>query len=226
MPTACAALVSPETEQKGPPIGIRDLQRAELPSAAELVARALRDDPMFDAVFGADADHRFDRLHRFFDSLLPTMGQAPLSAWEANRLVGVLGFFPPGKCNPPLAAQMRIAYRMLSCNLAEMWRFWHWHQALQRYPLPERHCYLGVVAVDVGWQRRGIGGLMLKTFCARMDERGENAFLETNKLETVRLYRRFGFDVAAKAEVLGTPNWWMRRRAWQKSGSRAALRNP
>jgi hypothetical protein len=46
-----------------------------------------------------------------------------------------------------------------------------------------------------------------------MDELGEVAFLETDKLDSVRFYARCGFEVRERGEVLGTPNWWMRRPA-------------
>jgi hypothetical protein len=54
---------------------------------------------------------------------------------------------------------------------------------------------------------------MLRAFCVRMDELGEVAFLETDKMDSVRFYARCGFEVREQAEVLGTPNWWMRRTA-------------
>jgi hypothetical protein len=44
-----------------------------------------------------------------------------------------------------------------------------------------------------------------------MDERGGVAFLETDKLDSVRFYARCGFEVSEEGEILGTPNWWMRR---------------
>jgi hypothetical protein len=46
-----------------------------------------------------------------------------------------------------------------------------------------------------------------------MDERGEVAFLETDKLDSVRFYARCGFQVSEEGKVLGTPNWWMHRPA-------------
>jgi hypothetical protein len=30
-------------------------------------------------------------------------------------------------------------------------------------------------------------------------------------LESVRFYARCGFEVREQGEILGTPNWWMRR---------------
>jgi hypothetical protein len=36
-------------------------------------------------------------------------------------------------------------------------------------------------------------------------------WLETDKAENVRLYERFGYVVEEEAEVLGVPNWFMRR---------------
>jgi GNAT superfamily N-acetyltransferase len=171
----------------------------------------MRDDPMHRAVFGPDAAHRLDRLRRFFGALLPLMGQPPLAAWDAGRLVGVLGQFPPGTCRTPLRQQVRIALPLLSLNVGDLWRLWRWVGASEGQDLAVRHWHLGPVAVDTDRQGRGIGSQMLRAFCARMDKQGEVAFLETDKLASVRFYARCGFKLTARAEVLGTPNWWMHR---------------
>jgi ribosomal protein S18 acetylase RimI-like enzyme len=194
-------------------IEIRDLRRHELSTAAALIAQAMRDDPIYQAVFGSDADHRVERLHRFFAALLPVMNQAPLSAWEGGRLIGIVSYFPPGTCWPSLAAQLRIAYRMLTPNLAELWRMWQWLRASDAHEPGGRFCHVGAVAVAVNRQHQGIGGQLLEAFCARMDAQGESAFLETDKHSSVRFYARFGFEVTGNADVLETPNWWMLRQA-------------
>jgi ribosomal protein S18 acetylase RimI-like enzyme len=67
------------------------------------------------------------------------------------------------------------------------------------------------VAVEPGLQGMGVGSQMLERFCARMDDEGEMAFLETDKPENVRLYERFRFETIAEAEVFGNTNWFMRR---------------
>src|SRR6516225_12499956 len=105
-------------------IDLREACHAELPAAAQLLARGMCDDPMHCTVFGADADHRRLRLLRLFAALLPLMGRPPLLAWDAGRLVGVLGQFPPGTCRTPFRLQLRFAFALRSVNVAELWRLW------------------------------------------------------------------------------------------------------
>ena len=54
---------------------------------------------------------------------------------------------------------------------------------------------------------------LLRLFCARMDDAGEDAYLETDKEINVRWYERFGFEITGEDEVLGVRNWYMFRRA-------------
>jgi ribosomal protein S18 acetylase RimI-like enzyme len=192
-------------------IELRELHGAELTPAAQLLARAMRDDPIHCAVFGPDAGRRLGRLSVFFDALLPRMGRTPLSAWDAGQLVGVLGQFPPGLCCPPLYEQLRIALPLLTLRVGELWRLWYWTQTSAEHDFAERHWHIGPVAVAPDRQRQGIGSLLLQAFCARMDREGEAAFLETDKPDSVRFYSRCGFEVTAQGNVLGTMNWWMRR---------------
>jgi ribosomal protein S18 acetylase RimI-like enzyme len=194
-------------------IELREAGHTDLPAAAQLLAMGMCDDPIFCAVFGTDADHRRMRLHRLFAALLPLMARRPLLAWEGDRLVGVLGQFPPGACHTSILRQLRFAFAMRSSNITELWRLWRWLSATQARDLAEPHWHLGPVAVAPGRRGEGIGSQMLRAFCTRMDERGEVVFLETDKLESVRFYARCGFEVAEQAQILGTPNWWMLRPA-------------
>jgi predicted N-acetyltransferase YhbS len=75
----------------------------------------------------------------------------------------------------------------------------------------EPHVHLGPVAVDVHLQGQGIGSLMMEQHCRQLDAAGEVGYLETDKLENVRFYERFGFEVVGEAPVIDVPNWFMRR---------------
>ncbi len=72
------------------------------------------------------------------------------------------------------------------------------------------------MAVDAHLQGIGVGSKLMRSFCAKMDAAGEDAYLETDKPENVRFYERFGFEVIGEKEVLGNSNWFMLRRP-QKS---------
>jgi ribosomal protein S18 acetylase RimI-like enzyme len=76
------------------------------------------------------------------------------------------------------------------------------------------------VAVDAHLRGKGIGSALMAAFCARMDENGATAYLETDKRENVRFYGRAGFEVTDQADVLGLPNWFMTRPARRLGGER------
>ena len=190
---------------------LRDLGRTEHMAAAQLSARAMRDDPVHIAVFGTDADHRLRQLTRFFATLLRVLQAPPLSLWEGNRLLGVAGRAPPGTCWPPMATRFRMAARLLSPNLPQLWRLGRWLHACEQRDLPEPHWHLGPIAVAIGRQGQGLGTRMLQALCTDLDHASQVAFLETDKPANVRFYGKFGFGVVNEADVLGTRNWWMRR---------------
>jgi predicted N-acetyltransferase YhbS len=73
------------------------------------------------------------------------------------------------------------------------------------------HFHLGPVAADAGKQGRGIGTALLEVFCTRVDQDAAVTYLETDKAEYVGFYARFGFETVAEADVIGVPNWFMRR---------------
>src|SRR5262249_32705624 len=102
-------------------IELREARHIDLPPAAQLLAMGMCDDPIFFAGFGKNPDHRRVRLHRLFTALLPGMGRPPLLGWEDDRLVGVLGQFPPGTCHTPALRQLRFAFAMRSTSVAELW---------------------------------------------------------------------------------------------------------
>ena len=77
----------------------------------------------------------------------------------------------------------------------------------------EPHWHLGPVAVEPGLQGMGIGSQMMEEFARRMDRERAVAYLETDKLQNVMFYERFGFETIDERVVLGVPNWFMRRAA-------------
>ncbi len=53
--------------------------------------------------------------------------------------------------------------------------------------------------------------MLLAEYCRRIDAAGEVGYLSTDEPENVRFYSRAGFTVVHEGDVLGVPNWYMRR---------------
>ena len=198
-----------------------ELTPGDLAAAAAVLARAYRDTPLSIAVYGRDALRRQHKGERLFSARLAAMTPLPHIAHRDGSIVGVCAMTPPTMVDIPDIVLLKHVYPLIGSRAASrvvrmvsVWR--------SREP-KERHWHLGPVGVEPGRQGMGIGSLMIKCFCDRMDAESEMAWLETDTAENVRLYEKFGFCVVDQADVLGVPNWFMRREpgnsAPRKAGS-------
>ncbi len=194
---------------------LRELQRVELEAAAQLLGRAMRDNPIEVRAFGKqDGERRCRALTRFFVPVLHGLHRRGLvlGAFCESALVGVCGMARPGLCQPTVMEKLGVAPSVLFGNpLSTIPRVFTWTGEWARRDLLEPHWHLGPVAVESRLQGQGIGAAMIDDFCARMDRLQTLSYLETDKFENTGFYQRFGFTVIAKAEVLKVPNWFMSR---------------
>ena len=200
---------------------LRLLRRSELEDAAQLVGRAMRDNPSNTRVFRIlDGGHRSIAMGRFFVPVLRGLFQRGLvlGAILSNRLVGICGMARPGFCQPNTIEKTKVLPAAVIGNpLTTPLLILNWVKEWSRRDPLEPHWHLGPVAVEPSLQGQGIGTAMLNAFCAVVDGTGTNAYLETDKHENVRLYQRFGFTVVESVHVLGVPNWFMSRPAKTKA---------
>jgi hypothetical protein len=193
---------------------VRPLAATELAGAAALLARGMRDNPIHIAALGVDAERRRRALRRMFAPVVRGLhGRGlVLGAFSAGGLVGVCGMAPPGRCQPTPLEKLRVLPSLLlGAGTRATGRVLRWVGDWSRRDPREPHWHLGPVAVDAHLQGKGIGSELLTAFCARMDDEGALAYLETDRRENVRFYGRAGFVLAAEGDVLGMPNWFMTR---------------
>ncbi|HEX5996572.1 MAG TPA: GNAT family N-acetyltransferase [Jiangellales bacterium] len=189
---------------------VRPLATEELRAAALLAARAMRDNPLQLAAIGKDPDRRVRVMYGGFSRLLRLPGRPTLGAWDGDRLVGMAAAAEPGHCQPSGRERLRLAPSFLMVGRAAP-RMVRWVSAWARQDPARPHSHLGPVAVDPDLQGRGIGSTLLAEYCRGLDQTGMLSYLETDKTENVRLYRRFGYDVTAEADVIGVTSWFMTR---------------
>jgi len=195
-------------------VAVTELERKDVPIAVGVLARGMRDNPNHVVAWGDDPLRRLRGSERMFCRMTSALPQITLNTLVARRgawIVGVCGMAPPGTCRPSPGQMLQMVPTMAMMGPGTARRLMQWLRAWAKRDPVEPHWHLGPVAVEGGLQGMGIGSQMLERFCARMDDEGEVAYLETDKPENVRFYEKFGFVTVGEAEVLGAPNWFMRR---------------
>jgi GNAT superfamily N-acetyltransferase len=193
-------------------VDIRVLEPRDVPAAALVAARGMRDNPLHLAAIGDDPQRRVKVMQRIFTRMFPLSGRVALVAWQDQRLVGVAGSAVPGRCQPSGLDRLKLAPAMLAAGSA-LPRMGKWVGAWAKRDPEQVHSHFGPFSVDLDVQGRGIGSQLLGRYCRDLDEIGAVSYLETDKRENVRLYERFGFVVTDQADVIGVPNWFMQREA-------------
>ncbi|MFL6261755.1 MAG: GNAT family N-acetyltransferase [Thermoanaerobaculia bacterium] len=195
-------------------IEIRDLTPGETDTAAAVLGRGMRDNPLHVQAFGADADARERALTHIFKGVLRQYVSkgAVLGTFSSEEIVGVCAMVEPGRCQPSGGERLRLLPEAIAgAGLGGTVRLLKWAAAWARHDPKEPHWHLGPVGVERNFQGQGVGTTMLRVFCQRMDALQAMAYLETDKRENVAFYERFGFQVKAQEPVLETPNWFMVR---------------
>ena len=193
-------------------VEVTPLTPADVPAAVGVLARGMRDNPIHVAVLGDDPARREHLLGRMFSALWRIWNQEhALCARRDGELVGVCGRLAPGDCRLTAMQSVRMAPVLAAGGPRTLARSLAWVGAWGKRDPEERHEHLGPVAVDRHLQGLGIGSAMLAVQAEDLDVRRLAGWLETDKDVNVRFYQRFGYEVVEEADVLGVPNWFMRR---------------
>ena len=197
-------------------VTLRELQPADLDSAAQLLGCGMSDNPVNLRAFAIVGSARRQKaLARFFRPVLSGLYRRGLiyGAFCNEALVGVCGIARPGFCQPAVLEKLSIVPALvLGTPGGTTFRVLKWAGEWAQHDPLQTHWHLGPVAVDPRFWGRGIGSAMLTAFCAHMDAYGACSYLETDRRENVRFYQRFHFEVLGETAVLGVPNWFMLRR--------------
>lgn len=195
-------------------IEITPAAQADVEALLGVLARGMRDNPLHIAAFGTDAEKRGQRLHQLFSLRAGShqfLDNTVIARQADGTIVGIYSAMPPGSCKPAAGEQLKMIPGLLKLGLGNARRVIGWFATWGKQDLPTPHWHFGPFAVDANLQRQGIGSVMLGHFCARMDELGDDAYLETDKPENLALYEKFGFATIGEMQVLGVTNWRMVR---------------
>ncbi len=194
---------------------VRRATSGDVPLMAEVLARAMEDDPeirwmfprsrtrgrVLPQVFAAMILH----LYLPFDEVFTTDDYSAAALW-----------LPPSNPGPAPFEVMRLAARMaLLFPLAgrALWRAPAQAGYLNARRPREPHYYLALLGTDPRHQGQGIGSAMLSSQLARCDAEGFPAYLESSNRRNLGLYSRHGFEVMKelKSTRHGLSTWLMWR---------------
>jgi len=199
-----------------PTIEIETLQPNEIVEASVLMSRAYNSDPTTCAILGGQSEKQRSFLESGFKMTLKK--GTVFSAKENEKILGVMRFVEYPECKKEFLFQGLDILPALLFLRDKALRIRKWQSIWVKHHPDKPHCHLEAIGVLPERQGQGVGSLLLKHFCAYVDELKQAAYLETDQPKNVRFYERFGFNIIEEASVLSLPNWFMWRDAISTKG--------
>jgi|SRR5690625_2465603 len=191
-------------------IQIKRLSGMETRPAVRVLAQGMADNPLHIAALGSDRARRIEVLGLMFKALLEDSSREILGACWGSELVGALGYTRGFACRPQVRDLVKFAPALVASNVRAPAMAW-WLTLWLRHDPPVPHSHLGPVAVTPEARGRGVGAALMHKYVQLLDKTGEVGHLETDSVQNLEFYRRFGFQVFRYQKVLNVPNWFMIR---------------
>jgi len=192
-------------------IHIEPFRKEMIAEASNVLARAFVTNPLNVAAFGPC---QLPRNEAFFRNGLAIMKGPKLVAIEGTRIVGFIHWVESPACQLSAMEKLRTIPTMLgSVGLSCAWRLGKWLSIWANHDPRTAHLHLGPIGVDPDAQRSHIGSRLMEEYCHALDQTKEAGYLETDRPENVKFYRRLGFETTREVLVLGVRNFLMQRAA-------------
>ena len=190
-------------------IAVRQYLPTDFESAVVVLGDAFVTDPLHVAAFGSQ---RLDQNRLFFRIGLEHLFTShAYVALAGDELQGYVHFARSPACLPP-PEQVEAATATILQPLDDAApRILEWLSTWCRHDPDKLHAHLGPIGVSPKAQGLGVGTALMKSYLDHLDAEGIAGYLETTSEKNVSFYKRFGFEVLQKEDLLGTPNWYMWR---------------
>jgi ribosomal protein S18 acetylase RimI-like enzyme len=125
--------------------------------------------------------------------------------WCTDDAVAVAVWIPPGR--PEITVEVDPPVADIPADRLE--RFGIIGECMATHTPADTHWYLQLLATHPDWQRQGLGGALMTPVIERAEAEGLPCYLETETVENVAYYRRYGFEVRSEWDVpSGGPHMW------------------
>lgn len=196
---------------------IDDLKEEEFLNAAQLLTEAMCSNPNHIAIFKSSNPDALEKQRKMFLMILNDPHNQFYAAKLNGELVGVMAYTNSAHCQlKPLQFLVMLGkfIRIFGMHLFPVLR---WRMVWAKHDYAKPHVHFGPIAVAPAHQGKGIGKALLTHFSTYLEKSQQIGYLETDKIENVNLYERFGFEVIATDKVLTIPNWFMLRKVQREN---------
>jgi ribosomal protein S18 acetylase RimI-like enzyme len=199
---------------------VRDMSRADIVAASQMMARAFADDPVMTWIL-PDEPARLRRLPKFFATsmrgVLRHEGSELVTL--SQQIAGCAVWLPPGRWLPSTWRQLAALPGYARALGSRMGVASVTYRALAEAHPAAPHWYLAGLGTDPPLQGTGVGSELMRSRLARCDAAGQPAYLESSNERNVPFYERHGFRVTAELTIpAGGPTLWLMWRDPQSEG--------
>lgn len=174
---------------------IRSAKTADIPAMSALLAIAFQQDPVMCHIWPDDIQRR-DRLPLYFAANLRyhhLPGGGVDIAEDAEGLVGVAVWDPPGQWEPPVADFLRSVPAILRAVGTRLPTALQLRRRLDKIHPKEPHWYMCLLATRPDLQKTGVARELLEHGVARCDERGDASYGAATRSVMRPFYRDVGY---------------------------------
>jgi len=175
---------------------IRRATNADFRNLCVTAMRAFRDDPVMRWLYPDDEVYLQPNGAVFESSM--TNWLAHQQPWCTDDAAAVAIWFPPVEPGATEPEWIEVGPPPTADRLR---RFELIGPLMQANKPPGPYWYLQLLATHPDWQRQGLGAELMRVVFEQADAEGVQCYLETERLELVAYYRRYGFDVRSEWDV-------------------------
>lgn len=196
---------------------ILHLKATDAVRAAQVLARAFQDDPIYLYII-PDSDERKRLLPRIFLFRIRYGIQYGEVHVTSVNLEGVAVWIPSEDVDITLWRGLQVGgfslYREVGGRVfSKLNEVQKYSLSIHRHHASFRHWHLSPIGVDPCYQGKGHARSLMSAMLTRLDQEGLPCFLETQSERNVSIYKRYGFEVVERGLVPSTdiPHWAMLR---------------
>ncbi len=190
---------------------IRQMRPDDIEEAAVVLSQAMLRNPIHVAVYLGESELERQQLEGAFLALLRDRLEHVFMAIQGSQIVGVCRYYG---CRGDWLISPDVQQLLDACDpelSSPTDRSNYWKGFWARRDPRILHSHLGPIGVLPEYQNLGIGTQLMERYCKVVDERKLPAFLETDTLNNVSFYRKFGFNLVDEIDILGVMNFFMWR---------------